>query len=106
MIVGRAVKYTLFEGSKELAFVPLSREEQLKGKLVIDGVVSRMGRAAASLIQQLLFFLFLSLGAMIPALSLIVLGFTLIWLRSIYFIGNEFQEMTDSEAELSLKPIT
>ena len=36
--LARASKYTLFDATKELAFVPLSKECKLKGKAAIDGI--------------------------------------------------------------------
>jgi len=50
----RAAKYTLFDTSKEISFVPLSSIEKMQGKLVIDGMCSRLGRGGASLISLLL----------------------------------------------------
>src|SRR5262249_7037543 len=39
--VCRALKYTFFDASKELAFVFLPREQKVKGKLIIDGICTR-----------------------------------------------------------------
>src|SRR5690606_22115567 len=56
--LARASKYTLFDATKELAFVPLSKECKLKGKAAIDGVGSRLGKSGGSVIHQglLIFF--------------------------------------------------
>jgi len=53
--IGRSIKYTVFDTTKELAFIPLSQEGQMKGKLVIDGIGSRLGRGTSSLISIGLF---------------------------------------------------
>lgn len=45
----RAAKYALFDPSKEVAFLHLSPSERIEGKLIIDGLCSRLGRAGASL---------------------------------------------------------
>ena len=55
--VGRAAKYTLFDAIKELAFIPLNQEGQVKGKLIIDGIGSRLGRGASSVLSIPLFLL-------------------------------------------------
>src|SRR6185437_14558259 len=41
-VLGRATKYTIFDSTKELAFIPLDQEGQVKGKLIIDGIGSRL----------------------------------------------------------------
>lgn len=47
----RAAKYTLFDTSKELSFLLLPSLEKMQGKLVIDGMCSRIGRGGASLMS-------------------------------------------------------
>lgn len=46
----RAAKYTLFDTSKELSFLLLPPLEKMQGKLIIDGICSRIGRGGASLL--------------------------------------------------------
>ncbi|MDN3506265.1 MAG: Npt1/Npt2 family nucleotide transporter [Simkaniaceae bacterium] len=55
--IGRSIKYTVFDTTKELAFIPLTQEGQMKGKLVIDGIGSRLGRGSSSLVSIGLFSL-------------------------------------------------
>jgi len=52
--LSRAAKNTLFDTSKELSFLLLPALEKMQGKLVIDGMCSRMGRGGASLVTILL----------------------------------------------------
>lgn len=85
--IGRAAKYTLFDAIKELSFMPLDKEGQMKGKLIIDGMGSRMGRGASSLISIPLFLIMG--GAMDSALiiGIIAILFALIMLPSSRRIG-------------------
>ncbi len=52
--LARAAKYTLFDTSKELSFILLSPLEKMQGKLIVDGMCSRVGRGGASMISILL----------------------------------------------------
>lgn len=54
----RAAKYTLFDTSKELSFLLLPPLEKMQGKLIIDGICSRVGRGGASLLSVGLIQLF------------------------------------------------
>lgn len=92
--IGRATKYTLFDTIKELAFIPLTQEAQVKGKLIIDGIGSRMGRGTSSFLSIILFLI---LGG--PAESALFVGilaivFALISLPAGKFIGQELDKST------------
>lgn len=50
----RAAKYTLFDSSKELAFVMLPNVSKIQGKLIIDGIGARLGRGSASFVSIVL----------------------------------------------------
>jgi ATP:ADP antiporter, AAA family len=50
----RAAKYTLFDTSKEISFILLPPLEKMHGKLIVDGMCSRLGRGGGSLVSILL----------------------------------------------------
>lgn len=47
----RASKYTLFDTAKEIAFIYLPDTQRMQGKLVVDGIGSRVGRGGASILS-------------------------------------------------------
>lgn len=47
----RAAKFTLFDTSKELSFLLLPPLEKMQGKLVIDGMCSRLGRGGGAIVS-------------------------------------------------------
>ena len=61
----KACKYSIFDSTKEMAFIPLGHECKLKGKAAIDGVGSRFGKSGGSMIHQglLMFFGTVSMSA-------------------------------------------
>lgn len=82
---GRAAKYGLLDPAKELAFIPLDRHSQQAGKMAIDGIASRFGRASASFF--LLFF-----GATPAATAPLLLFFTGVWLYHTLHAAGAVQE--------------
>ena len=47
--LSKAAKYSLFDTTKEMAFIPLNPDEKLRGKAAIDGVGSRLGKSGGLL---------------------------------------------------------
>ncbi len=86
--LGRAAKYTVFDESKEIAFIPLSHEDQRKGKAVVDGIVSRFGKSGGSIIIQVLLVFCGELIFTIPyvaAILFVTLGF---WCVAVWRLGQ------------------
>ena len=81
--ISKSAKYTLFDVSKELAFIPLDSEEKYKGKAAIELIVSRLGKSGSSFIQQFMIAILGSLAAAMPWLLGMFLIILLCWFFSI-----------------------
>jgi AAA family ATP:ADP antiporter len=92
--LSRASKYTIFDATKEIAFIPLSDESKMKGKAAIDGVGSRLGKSGGSVIHQALLLLFSTVGASTPYVAIIFLVAILIWIVSVVSLGKQFDALT------------
>lgn len=106
-IFSRSLKYTVFDDTKEMAFIPLSSEEKLQGKSAIDGIGSRLGKSGGSLIMQILFMIFATpIGASPVTFGLIILIFP-VWIIAINRLSKKFEEKTlaaKTEQELEGTP--
>jgi len=104
--LSRASKFTVFDKTKEMAFIPLARSERVQGKAAIDGVASRVGKSGSSLVYQGLLLLFgeLSIAApyVVGLLCLTLSG----WLLAIRNLGRRFDRLTDQEPEPQPQPTT
>ena len=98
----RASKYSLIDATKELAFVPLSKESKLKGKAAIDGVGSRLGKSGGSLIHQCLLVAFGTIAVSTPIVGVILLFTVLGWTLAVRSLGRQFQELTDRKETLEV----
>jgi AAA family ATP:ADP antiporter len=92
--IGRASKYTLFDATKELAFIPLSQEGQVKGKLIIDGIGSRLGRGGSSFLSILLFLLMGGPGESALFAGILAVSFAFISIPAVRSIGREFETIS------------
>lgn len=100
--LARASKYTLFDATKEMSFIPLSAESKLKGKAAIDGVGSRFGKSGGSVIHQGLLILFGSLTASIPYIAIIFLGIVSVWIIAVTSLGKQFNSLVAHHEKLSI----
>lgn len=98
----RASKYTFFDATKEIAFIPLSNESKLKGKAAIDGVGSRLGKSGGSAIHQGLILMFASVAGSLPYVAAIFLVVVSIWVFSVISLGKQFDELNAQKAKLDI----
>jgi ATP:ADP antiporter, AAA family len=105
-VLTKASKYSVFDASKELAFIPLPKEARIKGKAAIDGVGSRLGKSGSSLLQQGLFIILGTLPACAPWTAGILVLIILLWILSTFSLGKLFKEASKEQKEsIDITPI-
>lgn len=88
----RAAKYTVFDATKEMAFVPLNLEVKRKGKAAIDGVGSRLGKSGGSIIHQSLLVVFSTVSASAHILAAILVAICFVWMYAVLNLGKKFRQ--------------
>lgn len=96
-IICRAAKYSVFDASREMAYVPLSAQCKVRGKAVIDGVCSRMGKSGGAFIHQSLLLTFSTLTASAPYVALFLLVTVILWTLATRLLGKEFNALTQQQ---------
>lgn len=95
--LSRAAKYTVFDSTKEMAFVPLNRNDKLKAKAAIDGVCNRLGKSGGSIIYQALLISFGSISASVPCVAVCLFAIIFFWMVSVRKLGKQFHELTSND---------
>ncbi len=89
----RASKYTIFDATKEIALIPLDTQSKLIGKAAIDGIGSRIGKSAGSIIHQGFLIIFTTIAGSTPYVAIIFLGVVLLWSLAVMSLGKQFEQL-------------
>lgn len=103
-VLSRATKFTFFDQTKEIAFIPLPNDEKNYGKAAIDGVVSRVGKSFGSLMCQLLLMFFSSIAASLNVIVGLLLVMMATWIASVIYVGREYRIKAAATLELEDAP--
>ncbi len=105
-ILARGAKYTVFDATKEMAFVPLSAECKLKGKAAIDGICNRFGKSGGSVIHSGLLILFSSFAQSAPYVAAILCFIIVLWMIAVMRLGKEFAAITGNAVVEPATPVS
>ncbi len=86
--LGRSCKYTVFDETKEISFIPLSKQNQRKSKAVVDGLASRFGKSGGSLIYIVLFMFVGDVASAVPYVAVIMFIAIIMWIYAVFGLGK------------------
>lgn len=96
-ILSKSTKYSLFDPTKEMSYIPLDQESKVKGKAAIDVVGARLGKSGGSFIQQGLLVVFGTIGAITPYVAVAMVVIIGAWIFAAKSLGRQFNALTTGE---------
>jgi len=99
-IACKAMKYSMFDPTKEMAFISLDDEAKVKGKAAVDLVGARFGKSGSSWIQIALIDLVGtgSILGVIPLLAPCVAVSVAVWAYAVHNLNNRLIKLQHSGA--------
>lgn len=100
VVIAKSVKYTLFDPTKEMAYIPLSDEEKTKGKAAVDVIGGRAGKAGGAAVQTFLLMAFATKD--VVAIAPIAFGTFLVvavaWVYAVKALSGRVAAATEKRA--------
>ena len=100
-VLSKAVKYSLFDSTKEMAYIPLDDELKTKGKAAVDVVGGRLGKSGGGFIQSSFFLLVPVLGLgegtfaeATPFFAFVFFFIVVAWAFGVRALGKEYRNIT------------
>ena len=95
-IISKSTKYSLFDSTKELAYIPLPLELRTKGKAAADIIGAKFGKSIGAIIQSVAFTIIpgSSFESFYVYLALIFGVVIVIWVYSVHKLSIEYKILT------------
>ncbi len=92
-VLTKSSKYTVFDSTKEMSYVPLDDELKTKGKAAADVIGTKLGKSCSALLQSIVFVILPSATYQSISMYLMMI-FTIIcaiWVWAVLELGKEYK---------------
>ena len=97
----KTIKYSFFDPTKEMAYIPLDPESKVKGKAAVDVIGSRFGKTSSSFFHLMIFYL--TGASSVMAVSAYLLPVLLLtsayWSYSVFYLNKSLLKKEKKAAE-------
>lgn len=93
-ILSKATKYSLFDATKNMAYIPLDKDLRVKGQAAVEVIGGRFGKSGGGVIQSTFFILLPSFTFMdaTPYFAGIFFVIVILWIYAVKALNKEYQK--------------
>lgn len=94
-ILSKGSKYSIWDTSRQMLYIPLDQELRTKGKAAVDVISPKIGKSASGLIQSIIFTIIpmATYHSIAPGLMIIFIAVCLFWIYAVRKIYFEYQKI-------------
>jgi len=102
-ILSKAIKYALFDPTKEMAYIPLDHDTKVKGKAAIDVLAARIGKSGGALVQQFIVMWFGNIIDGAGCVASVFFATIAAWIYGVLGLASMFEEKVAAGKKASEK---
>lgn len=94
-ILAKGTKYSIWDTSREMLYIPLDNELRTKGKAAVDVISSKVGKSSSGLVQSIIFTIFpmATFTSISPILMIIFTIVCVLWIYAVRKVYFEYQKI-------------
>ena len=94
-VLAKGTKYSIWDTSREMLYIPLNNELKTKGKAAVDVISSKAGKSSSGLIQSIIFTIIptATFTSISPILMVVFTAVCILWIYAVRKIYFEYQKI-------------
>ena len=103
-VLSKSSKYTLFDSTKEMSYVPLSPQLKTKGKAAADMLGVKLGKSGGALFQSMIFIILpaATYSSISPFLMYVFTIICMIWIWAVFELNKEYKSACANKTDESI----
>ena len=103
-VLSKSSKYTLFDSTKEMSYVPLDEQLKTRGKAAADMIGTKLGKSASALLQSMIFVIIpaATYSSISPFLMVIFAIVCIVWIWAVIELNKEYKAVCDNKGGESI----
>ncbi|OEY86433.1 AAA family ATPase [Wolbachia pipientis] len=90
-VLSKATKYSLFDATKNMAYIPIDQDTRVRGQAAVEVVGGRFGKSGGSFIQMLFYSFGYNVSRASPYFAVISFVVVILWIYAVKSLNKEYQ---------------